>query len=948
MQHTDTGSDTEVKNILLLSSLEPFQPIIPENITCTSDSPANITEGLKNKSDIISDKLSDISSQTNNTALDIINSSHNEQTLANSLENDVFLDCKDNVSLGSTPEKNDNFKDVKKSRPSSRNKNKSVKSSGRNTPIVTETNGKSRDSSGRSTPVKPKRSSRDSSGRNTPVKPKRSSSRNGRTTPSTDKKINKSANNSSASTPTGTKNSTPAQSKNNSGRTTPITSHTPNSNSADNSGTNTPIKRGNAIQNFIRQNSFDQKKPSPYIKPDDTPLLIIKRTPSKINLPKEPKLVNKPRITPLQNIKNAQKYFGMDNQKPESRRSSLIKIEKPKVVETPQPKEEKVENLLTKSQHPSFDFEPQEADIEGIDDYIENLLASEDKLMIPILPPTADGEEQIEPLSESIEDLLKALEVETGLKDTSEDVYLPPDIGSEKLDDLLNWMSDLEHQPKEQKLFRSYSAVKYKNLEDSLRTPKRSDSLVSKIPKDNISFFEKQFALIRKRKDESLEDVSTENNFIKLSKSKTDGNCNKQKIPADLSDIKVDVKSVLSKFEKPDTQHIALKKRNSFTTVTPISRSVENKNSSELMVKDKQFDEMQNMGYNSIVTVQYNLNNNFQNPENYYDENIDSNNLHSEENLERDLPRTCEDFSNKEIDNNGSVLNKSVPLSTNEHIDKSTALQDSISDMATGLSDLLNVVENSSHKNIEENLEQIYNESLNSLDSSEFSRNCSHSPSLEKHTKQNHLNIEHHKENKDDNSVILQNEHLYDNILNVTTKDSDSFKEPVLAMRNKALKTNYFQDDFSALDAVPVAPRRTRNLSASLENIANMKIPPEKLEKNRSLERLQNLAQSEDSLSSQSLSSGSNHSFDETKSDRPVVPTRKRSNNSAHSNKLTSAKPTLEIKPELPPRKRTSSYAIRHQAKPDSPGVTNENCIREAIEAKPKSRKHKDKDCVIQ
>lgn len=351
-----------------------------------------------------------------------------------------------------------------------------------------------------------------------------------------------------------------------------VSSDSPNSDrksSISNSGRTTPSNvvnnNINSIKHFIKQKSFDQAAPTLYNKPDDQPLLIIKRTPSKINVPKEQTHLAKPRIASLASIEHARKFFGTDTvSKPLPKRPVVKRAERPKttigLVNFEPKKVEKEKPKIGSTQRPSFEFEPQDEDMKDLDKYIENLLAKEDELLIPIVAPKVEEktvnvqpdeeEEEIpdEPLTDSMEDLLKALEVETGVKDIEIE---PEEVKTEKIDDLLNWITELEHQPTDQKLYKSYSDVKYKNLERVLKSPERADAVVNRLPKDNITFFERRMSGLVRDYEEPT-DVDTEFRAFKLAKSKTDVYCNVPRASVDLSGIKIDIKGKLSMFEKPD------------------------------------------------------------------------------------------------------------------------------------------------------------------------------------------------------------------------------------------------------------------------------------------------------------------------------------------------------------------------------------------------------------
>lgn len=1044
VQHTDTGSDTEV-NFLLLASQPNFTPIpengildnsSPDNVNSENVSPDNVENicpgnsspikifvndgGLGNsteqdiedlkfrldfdeeteqqnevcelhdveKPDLHDDKVIDvkivISADAINRSLESINTPESP--------NLEFYDCKEFstspdtkqlLTKESSPSKKDE-KDSKKSKKksSSKSSSKSSKSnSGTSTPKT---------SSGRTTP----KSSKNTSGSNTP--------------------------------------------KSVSGRTTPQKISTPK----NNFGTTTPTKsKPSAIQNFIKQSSFDLKNQE---KTENTPLLIIRRTPSKINLPKEQPLLNKPRIAPLSSIQNAKKYFGEERT---VIKKSTIKIEPKKVQPKIEPKKE--EKKLVEAQRASFEFEPLETDLEAADDYINNLLASEDQLLTPNPSPTKHLDDIS--LSKSIEDLFKALEVETS---TIEDIDLKiqNDVTDEKIDELLTWMTDLEHQhrPEDRKLFRSYSDVKYKDLEHNLKTPKRSDSIVSKIPKDNIKFFEKRFAAIKNQKE--IED-STENSFIKLAKSNSENRfnklmksqteviCNQSKIPDDLNEIKIDIKNVRSMFEKneSDIPKPTLKKSNSLRSPPKVPPRTHSKK----FTKQNSFEpsDFDNLAYNSVVTVKYNHNL----PQN----NIDDINTEFESLYQASNPDNSKGFQESVSDMTCGLKDLLDVVEAKDNVeeyqhddfnleDHGKHFQNSVNNMAIGLQGLLSVVEQNStyEEDVEAEIDKLYEQYLQRLkerkseetendsqknkeekivnndDKTETDRNQSYNENkdndnqcnkiyisdkinsrnnrtvesnnkyettekinilqeseteilpdiikveksycnghsddkilndnikqfdenLKKPLQNNDKNLIHNKEN------ILTRENIYDN-LDLKTQN---YPEPIYATVNKALKTKYLQNDLPEINITPQVPKCTRNVSASLENIANMKVPTDlSLNKHKSLDRSLD-TKIIDKLKDLDSEDTSSSEFSEDEK-TPVVPIRKRSNNQTPDKQ----KLTLEIKPELPPRKRTSSYAIRQVNSPDSPGGSTEQVnARNVAKAKGKTHKYKEnKDCVVQ
>lgn len=325
-----------------------------------------------------------------------------------------------------------------------------------------------------------------------------------------------------------------------------------NRNALSKSATVGNIGASKITRNFVlppRENrkSFGKEFIPAFKTQEPEPLLIIKRTPSKLNLPKE---VGKPKVAVTKNISEAKKYFG-EYKKPEIpkpilRRSETLKTNPTLILTKQNSLPEKNLDTKTKDETP-FNFDPLDADLKDIDNYIENLIANEDELMKPIDPDKYKTKEETPPpppeLSSSIEDLLRALETETKV-----DEALVLNEPKEKIDDLLSWMEELDHTPSDRKVYRSLSDVKYKNLEHVLKTPK--SSVISKLPKDNITYFEKY--LSGKKVDIPDEQDETEEQF-KLTRSKTDVYCNKSRGSVDLDALaKVNIKKVLQKFESID------------------------------------------------------------------------------------------------------------------------------------------------------------------------------------------------------------------------------------------------------------------------------------------------------------------------------------------------------------------------------------------------------------
>ncbi|XP_048525336.1 F-actin-monooxygenase Mical [Dendroctonus ponderosae] len=271
----------------------------------------------------------------------------------------------------------------------------------------------------------------------------------------------------------------------------------------------------------------------------EEPLLVIKRTPSKVNLPKE----IKPKVAVTAKALDTNKYFGapMNKLQRSGTRMACPKPHPPLVKQTSLP------------ETGNFNFDLKDSDWDNVDNYIEDLLTNQDELSKPvdiskyIQPP----EEQEEDVSSSIEDLFSALEktAEAPNIETQKEC-------DEKIEDLLKWMEELDHQTPARKVYRSVSDAKYKNLESLLKRPQTGDSLVSKLPKTNVAFFE---AILKGKplaKDSSSDENLNETRSI--SRSKTEVHFNRSKHPRTSVDLeavsKVNIKSVLKKFESLDQE----------------------------------------------------------------------------------------------------------------------------------------------------------------------------------------------------------------------------------------------------------------------------------------------------------------------------------------------------------------------------------------------------------
>ncbi|XP_056640533.1 F-actin-monooxygenase Mical isoform X2 [Diorhabda sublineata] len=301
------------------------------------------------------------------------------------------------------------------------------------------------------------------------------------------------------------------------------------------------------LRNFVIP-SKDKKSFGPDFVPkfqntEPQPLLIIKRTPSKISLPKE---VGKPKVAVNTNKLDKEKYFGISNLPPKPTPSKPL-IKQHSLPET----SEEIKEVK------NFNFEPEDEDMKDIDNYIENLIANEDELKKPIdpnkfkinlEPEEQEEEEESEKVSSSIEDLLKALESETKDKECEEATDKESE---EKIDDLLNWMEGLEHDTPDRKVCRSLSEVKYNNLERCLKTPHLSDKIISKIPKNSLSLFESQVLGKVLHKQSSTDEDNKK--CFGLKRSKTEIRFKRNVVNRNSVDLdaveKVDIKKMLRKFE---------------------------------------------------------------------------------------------------------------------------------------------------------------------------------------------------------------------------------------------------------------------------------------------------------------------------------------------------------------------------------------------------------------
>lgn len=151
--------------------------------------------------------------------------------------------------------------------------------------------------------------------------------------------------------------------------------------------------------------------PDPTVQLDQPLLVIRRRPPNKVNLPKE----IKPKVAVNATKFDARKYFGQP--KPPS--------SKPLNKPLSKPPSEPVNKPLSKPNNiRSFSFELKDADLDEVDGYIEQLISNERELQ----------KRATESLSSSIEDLLQVLDSE------------PQKEVDQKAEDLLKWIEELEHQ----------------------------------------------------------------------------------------------------------------------------------------------------------------------------------------------------------------------------------------------------------------------------------------------------------------------------------------------------------------------------------------------------------------------------------------------------------------------------------------------------------------------
>ncbi|KAL1516883.1 hypothetical protein ABEB36_000720 [Hypothenemus hampei] len=305
------------------------------------------------------------------------------------------------------------------------------------------------------------------------------------------------------------------------------------------------IKRNFVLPPKEQRRNFGQEF-KPKFKLEE-PLLVIRRTPSKVNLPKE----IKPKVAVNTKVIDTKKYFGAPNKPPVKPKVTKTRAPLVKQKSLPETNEE-IKEANTKS----FNFDLKDSDLEDIDTYIEDLLTKEEELLKPIDPSKfaikSPQEKEDEPISSSIEDLFHALEKTT--EAPSRELQKESD---EKIEDLLKWMEELDHQTPDRKVYRSVSDAKYKNLENLLRKPQKRDSVISKLPRNNVAFFE---AILKGRAipKDSSSDENLHQSKGGLSRSKTEVHFNRSKIPRTSVDLdavsNVNIKSVLKKFESMDQE----------------------------------------------------------------------------------------------------------------------------------------------------------------------------------------------------------------------------------------------------------------------------------------------------------------------------------------------------------------------------------------------------------
>ncbi|XP_030753710.1 F-actin-monooxygenase Mical-like isoform X2 [Sitophilus oryzae] len=334
----------------------------------------------------------------------------------------------------------------------------------------------------------------------------------------------------------------------------PVDSSTKKSNPLARSATASSLTSSKPKRNFVLPPKEQRKSIGEVFQEKvklDEPLLVIRRTPSKVTLPKE----IKPKVAVNAKGLDTSKYFGL----PKIPQKSKIKRGDTAVTRSRPPliKQASLPETANEKNEATFNFDLKESDLDHVDDYIEDLLSKKDELEKPVdySKYATQNHEDISPenekeeLSSSIEDLFKALEEVTDVP--HREMQKESD---EKIDDLLKFMEELDHQTPERKVYRSVSDVKYRNLERLLKSPQRSESVVSKLPRNNLSFFETILKGKETPRDSSSDENLAEPRTRGLCRSKTEIHFNrgnkKQRTSVDVDAVgKVDIKSVLKKFE---------------------------------------------------------------------------------------------------------------------------------------------------------------------------------------------------------------------------------------------------------------------------------------------------------------------------------------------------------------------------------------------------------------
>lgn len=301
---------------------------------------------------------------------------------------------------------------------------------------------------------------------------------------------------------------------------------------------NSEVTQENGVESSIKMSKkiFGSAFVPKFQSEEDEPLLVIKRTPSKINLPKE---VGKPKVAVNKNIEeNARKYFGSPPKTSIRRSSTARNIPRPKVSNKSYFKSSSLNSTLNFS----FNFEPEEEDLKNTDDYIEHLLQNQDELLKPIDPNKYlfVNELNEEKKSDSIDDLLDALEMET-----YDDVFEPSTLKERdhKIEKLLKWMDGVDHQETSIKL----PVDKYENLETTLKTEKNSVP-TSKLAKNNIKYFDE---LLSGKNCEAEDEVPRRK--FSWARTDVDNHLSQHRTSLDLDAVKkVNIKNVLRKFESLD------------------------------------------------------------------------------------------------------------------------------------------------------------------------------------------------------------------------------------------------------------------------------------------------------------------------------------------------------------------------------------------------------------